>query len=41
MSKRKKDPSTIGLPSSQPEGQGTGVELGRPKDSARKKKKSL
>ncbi|MCF6139009.1 YuzL family protein [Pseudalkalibacillus berkeleyi] len=39
MKKKKKDPTTIGLPSSQPEGQGTGYEKGAGLDSARKKKK--
>ncbi len=39
MAKRKANPSTTGLPSSQPEGQGTGVELGEQRDSKRKKKK--
>ncbi|MCF6410820.1 YuzL family protein [Pseudalkalibacillus salsuginis] len=39
MKKKKKDPTTIGLPSSQPEGQGTGYEKGPSVDSARKKTK--
>lgn len=40
MSKRKKDPSTIGLTSSQVEGQGTtNEETGLKKDSSRKKQK--
>ncbi|WP_347552088.1 YuzL family protein [Pseudalkalibacillus hwajinpoensis] len=39
MPKRKANPSTNGLASSQPEGQGTGIEMGAPRDSARKKKK--
>jgi hypothetical protein len=40
MTKRKKDPSTIGLNSSQVEGQGTTRnELGISKDSSRKKQK--
>ncbi|WP_400246095.1 YuzL family protein [Niallia sp. JL1B1071] len=41
MSKRKADPSTIGLGSTQPEGQGTTKkETGRAKaDSSRKKQK--
>ncbi len=40
MAKRKKDPSTIGLSSSQVEGQGTTTfETGVKKDSAQKKQK--
>lgn len=43
MSKRKKDPSTIGLNSSQVEGQGTtNIEIDdKSKSSARKKKKNM
>ncbi|WP_304979091.1 hypothetical protein [Alkalihalobacillus sp. AL-G] len=40
MAKKKANPATIGLPSSQPEDQGTGYEKGKAVDSARKKKKS-
>lgn len=40
MAKRKKDPSTIGLSSSQVEGQGTtNEETGTSRDSSRKKQK--
>ncbi|MGM7703180.1 YuzL family protein [Pseudalkalibacillus sp. Hm43] len=39
MKKKKKNATTSGLPSSQPEGQGTGIEIGTPLDSTRKKKK--
>ena len=39
VAKHKANPSTSGLASSQPEGQGTGIEIGTPKDSTRKKKK--
>ncbi|WP_257347558.1 YuzL family protein [Pseudalkalibacillus decolorationis] len=39
MSKRKANPTTIGLGSPQPEGQGTGYEKGKAVDSARKKTK--
>lgn len=43
MSKRKKDPSTIGLSAPELEGQGTtNMELdGKRKSSARKKKKNM
>ncbi|MBN8209143.1 YuzL family protein [Bacillus sp. NTK071] len=39
MAKHKANPTTNSLASSQPEGQGTGIEMGLPKESARKKKK--
>jgi len=39
MAKHKANPTTNGLASSQPEGQGTGVEVGITYDSKRKKKK--
>ncbi|WP_243290892.1 YuzL family protein [Bacillus sp. FJAT-47783] len=42
MAKRKKDPSTIGLSSSQVEGQGTtNREMGASRDSSRKKQKKV
>lgn len=39
MAKHKSNPTTNGLASSQPEGQGTGIEVGAARDSQRKKKK--